>query len=451
MDLMQDLEFRGLVYQTTQDLAERLKSGPLTLYNGFDPTADSLTVGNLVPVLLLRRFQLAGHRAIVLVGGGTGLIGDPSGKSEERQLNAAAVVAAWTEKIRGELARFLDFDGPNPAVVVNNYDWLGQIKALDFLREVGKHFPLTYMLAKESVEARLQSGISYTEFSYMVLQAYDFLKLNEMYHCELQTGGSDQWGNITAGVDLVRRVAGRKAHGLTCPLVVKADGAKFGKSEGGAVWLDAAKTTPYQFYQFWINAEDQQVIAYLKVFTFLGKDEILQLEEEVRTRPERREAQRKLAQEVTTLVHGREAARKAEKISQALFYGRFQDLDKEEIRQGFYDVPTYTMKAKELNLMESNKLNLVDLLSLSGTSSSITQARRDIQNGAIYINGERCADPNRTISRSDGLHDEYLIVRRGKKNYHLVTWEPTQTRDPHRSTEPQTAKPPDILEDLQGH
>ena len=414
MNLIPDLEFRGLVYQATDadGLAERMAQGPVTLYNGFDPTADSLTIGNLVPILLLRRFQLAGHKTIALAGGGTGLIGDPSGKSEERQLNTDDTVAEWTEKVKGELSRFLDFDGPNPALMVNNHDWLAHVTAIEFMRDVGKHFPIGYMLAKDSVSSRLEAGISYTEFSYMVLQAYDFLVLNEKYGCELQTGGSDQWGNITAGTDLIRRAAGNRAYGLTCPMVTKADGTKFGKTEGGAVWLDANKTSPYQFYQFWINAEDQKVIDYIKIYTFLDKDAILQLEENVRDAPEKREAQRTLAEQVTTLVHGAAAARSAEKISHALFYGEFNDLAEQEILDAFHDVPTHQMAQEELAL--------IDLLVAAKISSSKREARQDVQNGSIYINGERCSQLDRVMRTQDGLHGKYLIVRRGKKKYTLV-------------------------------
>lgn len=414
MNIIPDLQFRGLIYQATDldGLAERLAAGPLTLYNGFDPTADSLTVGNLVPILLLRRFQLAGHKVIALAGGGTGLIGDPSGKAEERQLNADDVVAAWTEQVKVQLSRFLEFDGPNPAIAVNNYDWLSQLAAIDFMRDVGKHFPVSYMLAKDSVASRLEAGISYTEFSYMVLQAYDFWVLNREYGCELQTGGSDQWGNITAGTDLIRRRAGNRAFGLTCPLVTKADGTKFGKTEAGTIWLDAAKTSAYQFYQFWINAEDLKVVDYLKAYTFLEQDAILQLAETVRDRPERREAQRTLAAQVTTLVHGADAAHRAERISHALFYGAFQDLSEDEILEGFGDVPTHAMDREELGL--------IDLLVAAGVSSSKRQARQDVQNGSIYINGERCTDLARSMRRPEGLHGKYWIVRRGKKKYTLV-------------------------------
>ena len=414
MNLIPDLEFRGLVYQATDadGLAERMAQGPVTLYNGFDPTADSLTIGNLVPILLLRRFQLAGHKTIALAGGGTGLIGDPSGKSEERQLNTDDTVAEWTEKVKGELSRFLDFDGPNPALMVNNHDWLANVTAIEFMRDVGKHFPIGYMLAKDSVSSRLEAGISYTEFSYMVLQAYDFLVLNEKYSCELQTGGSDQWGNITAGTDLIRRAAGNRAYGLTCPMVTKADGTKFGKTEGGAVWLDANKTSPYQFYQFWINAEDQKVIDYIKIYTFLEKDAILQIEENVRAAPEKREAQRTLAEQVTTLVHGAAAAHSAEKISHALFYGEFNDLAEQEILDAFHDVPTYQMAQEELAL--------IDLLVAAKISSSKREARQDVQNGSIYINGERCSQLDRIMRAQDGLYGKYLIIRRGKKKYMLV-------------------------------
>lgn len=414
MNIIPDLQFRGLIYQATDldGLAARLAAGPLTLYNGFDPTAASLTVGNLVPILLLRRFQLAGHKVIALAGGGTGLIGDPSGKAEERQLNADDVVAAWTEQVKAQLSRFLEFNGPNPAIAVNNYDWLSQLAAIDFMRDIGKHFPVSYMLAKDSVASRLEAGISYTEFSYMVLQAYDFLVLNREYGCELQTGGSDQWGNITAGTDLIRRRAGNRAFGLTCPLMTKADGTKFGKTEAGTVWLDAVKTSAYQFYQFWINAEDLKVVDYLKAYTFLEQDAIIQLAETVRDQPERREAQRTLAAQVTTLVHGADAAHRAERISHALFYGAFQDLSEDEILEGFGDVPTHAMGREELGL--------IDLLVAAGVSSSKRQARQDVQNGSIYINGERCTDLARSMRRPEGLHGKYWIVRRGKKKYTLV-------------------------------
>jgi tyrosyl-tRNA synthetase len=416
MTFLEELDFRGLIYQVTdrEGLDRRLQEGPITLYGGFDPTADSLTIGNLVPVLLLRRFQLAGHKAIALVGGGTGLIGDPGGKSQERTLNTRETVAAWVEKIRRQLEPFLDFTAAtNPAKLVNNLDWLGNMGALDLLRDVGKHFPVPYMLAKDSVASRLETGISYTEFSYMILQSYDFLKLNELEDCELQVGGSDQWGNITAGSDLIRRTGGGKsAYGLTCPLLTTAQGEKFGKSEGNSIWLDAARTSPYQFYQFWINADDGDVVSWLKIFTFLSKDDIVALGEATERDPGKREAQRVLAREVTTLVHGDEATAKAERISAALFYGDFGELQIDEIEQGFDGVPTHTVG-------ESGQ-NLVELLVEAGISSSKRQAREDVGNGAIYINGNRCTDLDRSMRTADGLHGKYIIIRRGKNKYFLI-------------------------------
>jgi tyrosyl-tRNA synthetase len=413
MDILEDLQWRGLLYQSSDGLHERLKEGPLTLYSGFDPTADSLTIGNLLPILVLRRFQLAGHSPIALVGGGTGLIGDPSGRSEERGLNTADTVAAWTEKIRRQVEPILDFEvATNPARVVNNHDWLGEIKAIDFFRDVGKHFPVPYMLAKDSVASRLAHGISYTEFSYMTLQAYDFLRLLQDHDCELQIGGSDQWGNITAGSDLIRRATSKKAFGLTCPLVTKADGGKFGKSERGAVWLDAEKTSPYQFYQFWVNSDDESALNYLRLFTFLGRGEIGEIESVTRSQPEKREAQRRLAAEVTSTVHGEAAARTSEKISQALFYGNLQELAETEIEEAFDDVPSYSMAEEEESL--------VDLLVVAKVSSSKRQAREDIKNGAIYINGERCTELDRAMRKTDGLHGKFLVIRRGKSKYTLV-------------------------------
>ena len=414
MNILDDLQNRGLLYQVTEGLGERLRQPqPLTVYAGFDPTADSLQIGNLVTVLLLRRFQEAGHAPIALVGGGTGLIGDPGGKSEERVLNPAETVAEWAEKIRAQLEPYLDFNSrTNPAILVNNYEWLGKAGAIDLMRDVGKHFPVPYMLAKDSVASRLEAGISYTEFSYMVLQAFDFLQLNERFACEAQLGGSDQWGNITAGVDLIRRSAGRRAYGLTCPLVTRADGSKFGKTEGSTVWLDGSLTSPYEFYQFWINADDASAVNYLKVFTFLGAGEIEALAGATAENPGRREAQRVLAREVTALAHGRAAAGKAEKISTALFYGELGELEEDEIELGFHDVPTWGMSEPELGL--------VDLLVAAGISPSKRQARQDIGSGAIYVNGERCTELDRVMRTRDGLHGKYLVLRRGRSKYFLI-------------------------------
>ncbi|MCI0398735.1 MAG: tyrosine--tRNA ligase, partial [Chloroflexi bacterium] len=418
MDLLQELEFRELLYQVTDrdGLSQRLNDRPLTLSIGFDPTSDSLHVGSLLQILILRRFQLAGHHPIGIVGGGTGLIGDPSGKANERQLNAKETVDDWTQKIREQLERFLDFDTPvNPARVVSNYDWLGPLPLIDFLRDIGKHFSLGAMLAKESVKTRLEAGISFTEFSYMILQAYDFLRLFQDHGCQLQAGGSDQWGNITAGVDLIRRITGETAYGLTMPLVTKADGAKFGKTESGTIWLDPHKTTPYQFYQFWINMDDQDVVRFLKYYTFLSPEEITALAQEVVKRPSERTAQRTLAREVTSLVHGRQAMRSAENISQALFYGKVTELSAREIEQGLNDVPSYTLEG-------DRAVSLVDLLAKAAISPSKRRAREDIQNGAITVNDQRIADPGRLLTPADRLAGRYIVIRRGKNKYHLVKW-----------------------------
>ena len=415
MTLLEELEFRGQLYQITDadGLAERLAKGPITLYGGFDPTADSLQVGNLATLLILIRFQRAGHRPIALVGGGTGLIGDPGGKAQERALNTTQVVEEFTEKIRAQMEPFLDFDSKtNLARLVNNYDWLGSMGAIELMRDVGKHFPVPYMLAKESVKSRLETGITYTEFSYMILQACDFLELYRRFDCELQIGGSDQWGNITAGSDLIRRAVGGSAFGLTCPLVTTAAGTKFGKTEAGTVWLSPQRTTPYEFYQYWVTTDDRSVVNYLKVFTFLSVDEIRQLEEATAANPSAREAQRTLAHEVTALVHGDEAAQKAERISRALFYGELKELQEDELQQAFHDVPTHTM--------EGDEQGLVDLLVAAGASSSKRQARQDISQGAISLNGDRCRDEGHTVRKSDGLHGKYTVIRRGKNKYFLV-------------------------------
>jgi len=415
MTLLEELEFRGQLYQITDadGLAERLARGAITLYCGFDPTADSLTVGNLATLLILTRFQRAGHRPIALVGGGTGMIGDPGGKAQERALNTTEVVEEFTRKIRAQMEPFLDFDSKtNPAQMVNNYDWLGSMGAIELMRDVGKHFPVPYMLAKESVKSRLETGVTYTEFSYMILQACDFLELYRRHDCELQIGGSDQWGNITAGSDLIRRAVGGSAFGLTCPLVTTAAGTKFGKTEAGAVWLSPERTTPYEFFQYWVNTDDRSVVDYLKVFTFLGVDDLRQLEEATTVDPGARQAQRTLAQEVTALVHGKEAAVRAERISRALFYGELKELQEDELQQAFHDVPTHTM--------ETDEQGLVDLLVAAGASSSKRQARQEITQGAISLNGDRCKNETHTVKKSEGLHGKYTVIRRGKNNYFLV-------------------------------
>src|SRR5690606_31091753 len=356
MDLLKDLEFRGLIHQVTdrEGLEKLLNEEKIKLYCGFDPTADSLHIGHLLPILMLRRFQLAGHHPIALVGGATGLIGDPSGKKAERTLNDEETVAEWSERIKEQLSRFLEFEGvDNPAMMANNYDWIGKMDLITFLRDVGKNFGLNYMLAKDTVQSRIDTGISFTEFSYMILQSLDFLNLYEKENCRLQIGGSDQWGNITAGLELIRKTKeDAKAFGLTVPLVTKADGTKFGKTEGGAVWLDPEKTTPYEFYQFWINTDDRDVVKYLKYFTFLSHEEILELEKATETKPEERFAQKALAREMTKLVHGEEALEQAIRITEALFSGNIKELSVSEIEQGFKDVPSFVSEEENPNLVE---------------------------------------------------------------------------------------------------
>lgn len=418
MNILEDLEFRGLIYQTTdrEGLEKKLSEGPSALYCGFDPTADSLHIGNLLPILILRRFQLAGHIPLALVGGGTGMIGDPSGRSAERSLNELETVEAWSAKIKSQLSRFLDFDAKdNAARIVNNYDWLSQLSLIEFLRDTGKHYTVNYMLAKDSVASRLENGISFTEFTYMILQSYDFMQLNKDHDCILQIGGSDQWGNITAGTELIGRTLNNRAYGLTMPLVTKSDGSKFGKTAGGAIWLDAAKTSPYQFYQFWYNTDDQDVIPFIKYFTFLSKDEIEALQKGVAEAPEKREAQRVLAMEVTSLVHGEASLNSAIAISRALFDGQVKELSVQEIEEAFQDVPSIALKQDEIGL--------VDLIVESGASPSKRQAREDIGNGAVLLNGDRMSDANRTITKEDGLHGRYIVIRRGKKNYFVAKFE----------------------------
>ncbi|HJD14918.1 MAG TPA: tyrosine--tRNA ligase [Candidatus Enterococcus stercoripullorum] len=414
-DLFQELKERGLVYQTTDEdaLVKHLNEESVKLYVGFDPTADSLHIGHLLPILMLRRFQQHGHMPIALVGGGTGMIGDPSFKDQERQLNTLETVQNWSQSIKNQLSRFIDFDNEeNPAIIANNYEWLGKLSLIDFLRDVGKNFTINYMMSKESVKRRIETGISYTEFAYQLLQAYDFLKLYDNYGCLLQLGGSDQWGNITSGIELMRRERDVQGFALTMPLITKADGTKFGKSEGNAVWLDAEKTTPYEFYQFWINTDDRDVIKFLKYFTFLSLDEIAEIEKEFMAAPETRVAQKALAKEVTTLVHGKEAYEQAVHISQALFSGNIKELSASEIKQGFKGVPSYTVP-------QDADLKLLEVLVVSGLVQSKRQAREDLQNGAIYINGERVQDLEYQLSDVDKIGD-MVVLRRGKKKYFLL-------------------------------
>ncbi|MCS7338604.1 MAG: tyrosine--tRNA ligase [Verrucomicrobiae bacterium] len=423
MSVLDELEWRGLLADCTDrdGLAARLGAGPIVLYCGFDPSADSLHVGNLVPLLALRRFQLAGHMPIAVAGGATGAIGDPSGKTEERQLLAKETLAANLEKIKAQLRRLLDFDSrTNPAKLLDNADWISPISYLDFLRDVGKHFSVNQMLAKESVRLRMEergTGISYTEFSYMLLQAYDFYVLCRDHNCELQIGGSDQWGNITAGIDLCRKKLGRTVFGLTLPLITNADGTKFGKTAAGAVWLDSAKTSVYKFYQFWINTDDRDVIRYLKYFTFLGRDEISELEQRHNQNPGAREAHRALARAVTELIHGAGATADAVRASQILFGGPLDGITEAVFNEVVGEVPTkHVPRAR----FDGQGTQLVELLVEAGLCPSKSQARKDIDGGGIYVNNVRQAGWQRALTTNDLLFGKYLLLRKGKKDYVVV-------------------------------
>ena len=416
--LIEDLKWRGLSYQQTdeQGIEGLLNKEQVTLYCGADPTADSLHIGHLLPFLTLRRFQEHGHRPIVLIGGGTGMIGDPSGKSEERVLQTEEQVDKNIEGISKQMHNIFEFGTDHGAVLVNNRDWLGQISLISFLRDYGKHVGVNYMLGKDSIQSRLEHGISYTEFTYTILQAIDFGHLNRELNCKIQVGGSDQWGNITSGIELMRRMYGQTdAYGLTIPLVTKSDGKKFGKSESGAVWLDAEKTSPYEFYQFWINQSDEDVIKFLKYFTFLGKEEIDRLEQSKNEAPHLREAQKTLAEEVTKFIHGEEALNDAIRISQALFSGDLKSLSAKELKDGFKDVPQVTLS--------NGTTNIIDVLIETGVSPSKRQAREDVNNGAIYINGERQQDVNYELTSDDKIDSEFTIIRRGKKKYFMVNYQ----------------------------
>ncbi|HDA2433653.1 TPA: tyrosine--tRNA ligase [Staphylococcus aureus] len=416
--LIEDLKWRGLIYQQTdeQGIEDLLNKEQVTLYCGADPTADSLHIGHLLPFLTLRRFQEHGHRPIVLIGGGTGMIGDPSGKSEERVLQTEEQVDKNIEGISKQMHNIFEFGTDHGAVLVNNRDWLGQISLISFLRDYGKHVGVNYMLGKDSIQSRLEHGISYTEFTYTILQAIDFGHLNRELNCKIQVGGSDQWGNITSGIELMRRMYGQTdAYGLTIPLVTKSDGKKFGKSESGAVWLDAEKTSPYEFYQFWINQSDEDVIKFLKYFTFLGKEEIDRLEQSKNEAPHLREAQKTLAEEVTKFIHGEDALNDAIRISQALFSGDLKSLSAKELKDGFKDVPQVTLS--------NDTTNIVEVLIETGISPFKRQAREDVNNGAIYINGERQQDVNYALAPEDKIDGEFTIIRRGKKKYFMVNYQ----------------------------
>ena len=428
MGLFQDLKSRGLVFQTTgHDTFEAwLDEKPRTLYCGFDPTADSLHIGSLVPLLTLKRFQLAGHSPIALVGGATGLIGDPSFKAQERSLNTPDVVAGWVERLREQMSQFLSFDGEAAAVMANNLDWTADVDVLTFLRDVGKHFSVNTMIAKESVKQRIEregAGISFTEFTYMILQSFDFAELNKRYGCELQIGGSDQWGNITGGIDLTRRMNGASVQGLTLPLVTKADGTKFGKTESGTIWLDARKTSPYAFYQFWLSTADADVYTFLKYFTFLTVDAIDVLEQEDAAREGRPEAQRVLAREVTRLVHGASGLEAAERITSAMFSGDESSLSESDLAQLSLDgLPSSSISR------ESMPETLTQLLTDAGMAASGKQVKDALGRSAVLINGVAVsaannADPISCFASEAAMQGRYFITRLGKKKVHLFVVE----------------------------
>jgi tyrosyl-tRNA synthetase len=422
LDLWKDLKWRGLITDCSKphELHQHLLEGTRSVYVGFDPTADSLHVGSLLPLLTLRRFQRAGHRPLVLIGGGTGLIGDPSGKLGERQLNPEAQVAEWAVRLKEQVKRFVEFEqGATAAVLADNYEWLSKLQVISFLRDVGKHFPLGAMIAKDSVRSRMgrsEEGISYTEFSYQVLQAYDFMALFDKHACTLQLGGSDQWGNITAGIELIRRVRNQSVYGATLPLVTKTDGTKFGKTESDTVWLDARKTSPYEMYQFWLNTADDDVITYLKFFTFVEPREIEVLQSSTQTAPDRREAQRVLARRVTALVHGDSATVQAETISRALFSGDLEQLTEADLDQACRTMPTTVLPREE-----AERLPVLDLLTRVSLAGSKREGRDLIAAGAITINGQRIQSPDILVSRDMARFGRFVIIRKGKKSYHAAT------------------------------
>ncbi len=446
---LDELAWRGLLFQYTEGVREMLAAGPILAYCGFDPTARSLHVGNLIPVMGLAHLQRAGHRPIVLVGGGTGMIGDPSGRGSERQLNSLEVVEENVRGIRHQLERFLDFTGPQGALMRNNAEWLMNVGAIEFMRDVGKHFTVNYMIAKDSVKSRLDSGISYTEFSYMLLQAYDFLELHKREGVRLQIGGSDQWGNITAGVELIRRAAGMEAHCVTLPLVTTASGAKFGKSEAGAVWLDPSLTSPYKFYQFWINTDDRDVGKYLRYFTLLAREEIESLEAAGRERPESREAQRALAAEVTSRVHGADAARVATDASMLVFD---RGADPRQFAAAVLESLTLELPFAAVDLRSGNGVSgeatsatvrtadgsaatvpikngsdgagvaVLDAFVVTGLVKSKGDARRLLQQGGLYANGEKLTPEKGILAASGAIHGEYYVLRKGAREIAIVRY-----------------------------
>ena len=416
--LIEELKARGLLAQVSDEagLGEHLDEGSRTVYCGFDPTADSLHIGNLVPLLTLRRFQAHGHRPILLLGGATGLIGDPSGRTDERSLNQGDVVAGWVEKIRAQVEGLVSFEGNNAAVIENNLEWTEGMDVISFLRDVGKYFSVNTMIQRDSIRSRLErddQGISYTEFSYMLLQAMDYAELAERHQCSVQIGGSDQWGNIVSGMDLVRRKLGQEAYALTVPLITKADGTKFGKTAAGAVWLDAARTSPYSFYQFWLNTADEDVENFLKIFTFLSVAEIDDLMAEFRGSPGQRLAQKALAEAVTRMLHGEEALASALRITEALFSGSIDALTETDLVQLMQD-------GMDCTEIEESVVGLLSVLADSGLAPSRGQARKLVASGGVRINGAVAKDPEANLDFTDALHGRFYLLRRGKKNWHLL-------------------------------
>ncbi len=420
MNLFDELKLRGLVHDHTDqtEIQSILGKGGMSLYCGFDPTADSLHIGNLIPITGLMRFQRAGHRPIALIGGGTGMIGDPSGKSEERNLLSAAILEHNLKGIRAQFERFLDFEaGSNSARMMNNGEWLNELRLIDFFRDVGKHFSIGYMMAKESVKSRIaDAGISYTEFSYMALQAYDFLHLFEKENCTMQIGGSDQWGNITAGIELIRRIRAKPAYGITFPLITTSDGRKFGKTEEGNIWLDPKRTSPYRFSQYWIQTDDRDVGRFFRYFTFLPVDEIDEIEKEHLKSPEKRAGQHLLAKELTTLVHGAAAARSAERAAKILFGAQLDNIEKNDLLSAAEEMPKTQQSG-------TPPFPLIDILLETGLSKSKTMARKELKGGGIYVNNLRITDEESVLSVDDILFGQYILLRKGKKNYHLLEFE----------------------------
>ena len=418
MNIIDELEWRGAINQQTdaEGLRELVENQSIALYCGVDPTGDSMHIGHLIPFIILKRFQKAGHKPVVLIGGGTGSIGDPSGKKSERQLQSKDQVQRNVEKLSGQMKDLFQAGQDQSGIrLANNADWLGPLSFLDFLRDYGKEFNINTMLAKDIVANRLEAGISFAEFSYQIIQSIDFLHLYQHEGVQLQVGGADQWGNITAGLDLIRKKEGpeAKAFGLTIPLLLKADGTKFGKTEGGAVWLDPDKTSPYEFYQFWLNQRDEDVIKYLKYFTFFDQEEIQELQESLEKEPHLRKAQKALAEDMTRFVHGDQALEEAQEISQALFSGDIADLSADQVASGLQDVPTSTAPRGEHDIVEF-------LVDITGIVQSRRQAREFLDNGAITIRGQRIQDRNYTISQADSFDNRFIVVRRGKKKYFIV-------------------------------